>query len=157
MGFEVVGGGMQANTETSCSSAGAGASTTMSICKILQQSTIDTVTRHCPGYDFLLTRSTKLIQVDGLVLHLNCLYLGNCGIGFRACAHIRGHNAYRIQDCSYDDCLSRCCADPKCKSFDFDLQNDRCAIQYNNRKDVGENWFIKGDCKKEAYTEIASK
>ena len=46
----MVGGGMQANTETSCSSARAGASTTMSICKILQQSTIDTVTRHCPGY-----------------------------------------------------------------------------------------------------------
>ena len=148
---------MRANTETSCSSARAGASTTMSICKILQQSTIDTMTRHCPGYGFLLTRSTKLIQVDDNVLHLICFYLGKCGIGFRACAHIRGNNAYVKKDYSYDDCLSRCCADPKCKSFDFDLQNNRCAIQYTNRKDVGENWFRKGDCKKEAYTEIASK
>ena len=148
---------MWANTETSCSSAGAGASTTMSICKILQQSTIDRVTGHCAGYGFLLTRSTKLIQVDGLVLHLNCFYLGKCSIGFRACAHIRGHNAYRIQDCSYDDCLSRCCADPKCKSFDFN-NKDGCYIQYKNRKDVG-NAYVTNDCGPEidTLTEIASK
>ena len=153
----VVGGGMQANTETSCSSARAGASTTMSICKILQQSTIDRVTGHCLGYGFLLTRSTKLIQVDVLVLHLNCLYLGNCGIGFRACAHIRGHNAYRIQDCSYDDCLSRCCADPKCKSFDFN-NKDGCYIQYKDRKDVGNAYVTHAhDCEKDTFTEIASK
>ena len=148
---------MQANTETSCSSAGAGASTTMSICKILQQSTIDTVTRHCPGYGFLLTRSTKLIQVDDNVLHLICFYLGKCGIGFRACAHIRGNNAYVKKDYSYDDCLSRCCADPKCKSFDFN-NKDGCYIQYKNRKDVGNAYVTHAhDCEKDTFTEIASK
>ena len=153
----MVGGGMQANTETSCSSARAGASTTMSICKILQQSTIDRVTGHCLGYGFLLTRSTKLIQVDGLVLHLNCFYLGKCSIGFRACAHILGYNAYVKKDYSYDECLSRCCADPKCKSFDFN-NKDGCYIQYKDRKDVGNAYVTHAhDCEKDTFTEIASK
>ena len=80
--------------------------------------------------------------------------IGNCNIGFRTCGYIRGNNERVLEDISYDECLSLCCADPQCKSFDFESIL-KCFIQYKNREDVGDA-FIETECGFDTYTEVVS-
>lgn len=52
-------------------------------------------------------------------------------------AAIPGYNNVHLNDVTIEQCKDSCCADPRCKSFDYYKQSSQCDLSYSSASDVG--------------------
>ena len=52
-----------------------------------------------------------------------------------------GHTQKKFNDISYGECLTKCCENPSCRTFDYRNGNGyNCAIIYKTKEEVGDNF-----------------
>ena len=89
----------------------------------------------------------KLLMIKkekSLPLLIFLLFLASCTIGYQArCYAIRGYNDGGVfQDKTFGECLSLCCDDPQCRSFDYQevSAGPNCAVSSHTKEEVGTDY-----------------
>ena len=77
------------------------------------------------------------------------LQVESCKLGEEyPCSGIFGHTKKKFYEKRYEECLSLCCKDPKCQSFDHRMAPKykyNCAIIYETINDAGDA-YRNGTC-----------
>ena len=98
-----------------------------------------------PSRDSSNWSSSRYFFVSFYFYFYSLFFLASCRVGYKApCHYISLHDDRGLfPDKSFDECLSLCCADPQCRSFDYNdvKTGENCGLSSYTKEEVGDSYL----------------